>query len=282
MKNVRGSVGLAPAALSEDFVEACKAATGSRLRADGSIVPRNSFVGQAIHRVDIRVSKTFPLAGRAKIEGFADSFNLFNHENYNPYTLVETSPLYGHGADGSLARHEVFLRADATGYVTFPTAPRVALPIDMSNASGEPLHLETSATDIGMIDLPNSAAGPRDHLGRQDVADAQLLAEADQQGVEPGGVGDGQLGDVPDPHQHLGGRVPGAHLDVPFERGGGSSAPGEGSGQAEHAGEQRGPGIDGPAGHHRSHGDQYLLAPGPARAGSLPPEAGSRNPSGAL
>jgi len=78
--------------------------SASRLRADGSIVPRNSFVGQAIHRVDLRVSKTFPLGGRAKIEGFADSFNLFNHENYNTYTLVETSPLYGRGADGILAR----------------------------------------------------------------------------------------------------------------------------------------------------------------------------------
>src|SRR5258708_36053253 len=32
-------------------------ATGSRLRADGTIVPRNSFVGNPIHRVDMRVSK---------------------------------------------------------------------------------------------------------------------------------------------------------------------------------------------------------------------------------
>jgi len=74
------------------------------LRADGSIVPRNSFVGAAIHRVDLRIAKTFPLAGRVKIEGFADSFNVFNHQNYNAYTLVETSPLYGRGSDGSLAR----------------------------------------------------------------------------------------------------------------------------------------------------------------------------------
>ena len=79
-------------------------ATGSRLRADGTLVPRNSFVGDAIHRVDLRISKTFPLVGRTKIEGFADSFNLFNHENYNSYTVVETSPLYGKGSDGSLAR----------------------------------------------------------------------------------------------------------------------------------------------------------------------------------
>jgi len=77
---------------------------GSRLRADGSIVARNSFVGQPIHRVDLRVSKTFPVARHLKVEGFADAFNLFNHENYNAYTLVETSPLFGRGSDGSLAR----------------------------------------------------------------------------------------------------------------------------------------------------------------------------------
>jgi hypothetical protein len=79
-------------------------AAGSRLRADGSIVPRNSFVGDPIHRVDFRVSKTFPLGGRFRIEGMVDAFNLFNHENYNTYTVLETSPQYGLGTDGSLAR----------------------------------------------------------------------------------------------------------------------------------------------------------------------------------
>ena len=79
-------------------------ATGSRLRADGSIVRRNSLVGHPIHRVDLRISKTFPVAGRVRIEGFADSFNLFDHENYNSYTVTETSPLYGRGSDGTLAR----------------------------------------------------------------------------------------------------------------------------------------------------------------------------------
>ena len=80
------------------------AAGGSRLRADGSIVPRNSFTGNPIHRVDVRVSKTFPLGNRLKIEGMVDAFNLFNHENYNSYTLNETSAVYGLGSDGSLAR----------------------------------------------------------------------------------------------------------------------------------------------------------------------------------
>jgi len=78
--------------------------SGSRLRADGSIVPRNSFVGFPVHRVDMRLSKTIALATRVKAEGFVDVFNLFNHQNFNTYTLVETSPLYGQGADGSLAR----------------------------------------------------------------------------------------------------------------------------------------------------------------------------------
>ena len=80
------------------------AATASRLRADGTLVPRNNFVGDPIHRVDLRISKVFPIGPRFKIEGLIDAFNLFNRENYNSYTLTETSPLLGQGADGNLAR----------------------------------------------------------------------------------------------------------------------------------------------------------------------------------
>jgi len=79
-------------------------AAGSRLRADGSIVPRNNFVGNPIHRVDLRVSKVFPLGNRVRLEGMLDAFNLFDHENYNSYTLNETNALFGKGSDGSLAR----------------------------------------------------------------------------------------------------------------------------------------------------------------------------------
>jgi hypothetical protein len=80
------------------------AAAGSRLRADGTLVPRNNFVGDAIHRVDLRISKVFPIGPRFRIEGLIDAFNLFNRENYNSYTLTETSALLGQGSDGSLAR----------------------------------------------------------------------------------------------------------------------------------------------------------------------------------
>lgn len=107
--------------------------------------------------------RVFDLATEAPIEGAvvvardannAAASGLAVTDATGHYDLAVPTPRNG---DGTLARHEIFLRADAAGYVTFPTAPRVALPIDMSNASGEPLHLETSATDVGMIELPNSA-----------------------------------------------------------------------------------------------------------------------------
>jgi hypothetical protein len=39
-------------------------------------------------------------------------------------------------ADGSIAAEAVTLRADAQGYLGFPRAPRVALPIDLGAAAG--------------------------------------------------------------------------------------------------------------------------------------------------
>jgi hypothetical protein len=69
------------------------------------------------------------------------------------YELVVPTP---RTPDGGLVKFEVFMRADAQGYLTFPTSPRVPLPIDMSMAGGSPLHLESPASDIGMIPLENA------------------------------------------------------------------------------------------------------------------------------
>ena len=46
------------------------------------------------------------------------------------------------------------LRADASGYQSFPTAPRVALPVDMTKAAAGVV--QTTATDIGLIPLPTT------------------------------------------------------------------------------------------------------------------------------
>ena len=55
----------------------------------------------------------------------------------------------------------------------------------------------------GSIYLAHRAPGPGDDLGGEDVLDPQLGHDAHQQGVYPGTVGIGQLGDVADAHQHL-------------------------------------------------------------------------------
>jgi hypothetical protein len=57
----------------------------------GSIIPRNSFVGEPIHRVEMRLLQRIPLGGRANLAGSLEVFNLFNRKNYGAYDLVETS-----------------------------------------------------------------------------------------------------------------------------------------------------------------------------------------------
>ena len=66
--------------------------TIDRLRDDGTIIPRNSFVGQPIHRVELRLSQQIPLHGKVAINGIAEIFNLFNRKNYGAYVLDESAP----------------------------------------------------------------------------------------------------------------------------------------------------------------------------------------------
>ena len=70
-------------------------ANSSRFRADGSLVPRNSFDMPSIHRVDMRLQRRFGLGPSMAIDAIAEVFNLFNHANYGSFTLVETNANYG-------------------------------------------------------------------------------------------------------------------------------------------------------------------------------------------
>ena len=65
----------------------------NRLRPDGTIVPRNNFVGQPIHRVDMRLQQRVPLGGSVSVDGIFEVFNLFNRANFGRYVNVETSSL---------------------------------------------------------------------------------------------------------------------------------------------------------------------------------------------
>jgi len=66
-----------------------------RLRLNGTIIPREAFVGQPIHRVELRLQERVPLGGRRSIDGFVEVFNVFNRANYGAYDTVESSSTYG-------------------------------------------------------------------------------------------------------------------------------------------------------------------------------------------
>ena len=72
------------------------AAAAARVGAPvGSIIPRESFVGQPIHRVDLRLQQRVPLGGQRTINGFIDIFNAFNRANYGSYELRENNSAFG-------------------------------------------------------------------------------------------------------------------------------------------------------------------------------------------
>src|SRR5213592_2078156 len=48
--------------------------SAGRLRPDGTVVPRNSFVGRPVHRVDMRLQRRFPLAGSVTVDGILEAF----------------------------------------------------------------------------------------------------------------------------------------------------------------------------------------------------------------
>lgn len=72
-------------------------ATGGsrRLKPDGTITPRNDFVGEQIHRVDLRLQQTVSLGGGATVAGIFELFNLFNHENFGSYNRRVSSSGFG-------------------------------------------------------------------------------------------------------------------------------------------------------------------------------------------
>ncbi len=72
-----------------------------RLRADGTIVQRNTFVGQPIHRTDMRLQQRIPLGGNMRVDAMFEVFNLLNHANYGSYTTNESNALFGQPAFNS-------------------------------------------------------------------------------------------------------------------------------------------------------------------------------------
>ena len=69
--------------------------SGGRLRANGTLIERNSFDRAMIQRVDLRVQRRFKLGGRVAVDGIFEMFNVFNRANFNAWTLNERNANYG-------------------------------------------------------------------------------------------------------------------------------------------------------------------------------------------
>jgi hypothetical protein len=66
-------------------------ATG-RLGPGGLVAPRNDFVGDPIHRVDMRFMKRVNLGGARQLDGIVEVFNAFNRANYGSYSTNLSVP----------------------------------------------------------------------------------------------------------------------------------------------------------------------------------------------
>jgi hypothetical protein len=70
----------------------------NRLRADGSIVPRNNLLGRPLHRVDLRLQKGIQFSKKLKVDGMVEVYNALNHQNYGSYTTNLDNARYGQPA----------------------------------------------------------------------------------------------------------------------------------------------------------------------------------------
>jgi len=80
-----------------------------RARADGTVVPRNSFVQPPRRKADLRLQQQIPLPHRISLEGIAEVFNVFNSPNWT-ITTVETSPQFGQRTMGQFRTAQLGFR----------------------------------------------------------------------------------------------------------------------------------------------------------------------------
>ena len=72
----------------EFWDRASNQAFSDRRRENGTIIQRASFVGEQLHRVDIRLSQRLPL-DRVQIDGILEMFNVFNRANFGSFETEE-------------------------------------------------------------------------------------------------------------------------------------------------------------------------------------------------
>jgi len=74
---------------------------GPAVITSGTVIPRNALEGLPLHKVDLHVTKEFPVSGSVKAQLVGEIFNVFNHANYGSYnttlspTNAATTSLFG-------------------------------------------------------------------------------------------------------------------------------------------------------------------------------------------
>jgi hypothetical protein len=71
------------------------------VRANGTIIPRNSFDLSSLKRLDVRVQRRFRFGGKAGVDGIFEVFNLFNTANYGSWVTNESNARYGNPTDNN-------------------------------------------------------------------------------------------------------------------------------------------------------------------------------------
>ena len=81
----------------------------ARLRPNGTIVGRNSFLQPNQNKTDIRLQQRIPLGGRNSIDLIAEVFNAFNMENFSLVTQ-ESAANYGKPSSGQIRAAQLGFR----------------------------------------------------------------------------------------------------------------------------------------------------------------------------
>lgn len=111
-----------------------------------------SFKGKVFDAIDAK-----PIAGARVVARDA------NDAAVSPVAITAADGTYTlnvpakRDAQGKPVPAKLTLRADAAAYQTFPLAPRVALPIDINTATGEPPVVQNASTDIALLALADAS-----------------------------------------------------------------------------------------------------------------------------
>jgi hypothetical protein len=68
-----------------------------RLRPDGTMVPRNDFVGKPVHRLNLRIRQRISLSSRVRVDGLLEVFNLYNRANFQNYVGTDANSRASNG-----------------------------------------------------------------------------------------------------------------------------------------------------------------------------------------